>query len=141
MPTPRDLAVLLLVTLATLLGAAGADGHDPDATLREHGVRVYLEQGCGTCHASSAAGTRGPFGPAHDAMAVIAGARVRDGSYRGEATDAAGYVRESIVAPLAYVVPGYAGSYHRMPAYTSLSDRDLNALVAFLANPPPEGRP
>lgn len=141
MPTPRTLAILaLLVAVATLVGYGAAEGDERDARLRARGVDVYLEQSCGTCHALGLAGTRGPFGPPHDAMGVIAAARVLDPGYRGEATDAAGYVRESIVAPLAYVVPGYAGTYHRMPAYTFLNDADLDALVALLSAPPTEGR-
>lgn len=96
------------------------------------GLEVYGAQYCGTCHRLTAAGAQGMFGPVQDAMGVIAGARIGDPNYRGEATSAEAYIRESIVSPRAYLVPGYAITHHHMPAYTALSEADLDALVKML---------
>lgn len=95
------------------------------------GREVYRASYCGACHTLSAIGARGAFGPSHDAMGVIAAARLQDPGYQGAATDAEGYLRESITAPSAYLVPGWSMSSHAMPAY-DLPEQDLNALVTFL---------
>jgi len=63
---------------------------------------------------------------------------VKLNTYRGQARDAAGYIRESIVDPNAYIVPG---PNYRTPdgqsvmpkdVARSLSTRDVDDLVAFL---------
>ena len=127
-----------VVALAVLLGLATSQerpaGGETDAELTARGVTVYLEQGCGACHALKAAGTEGSCAPNHDELPALAATRIADAAYAGEAEDAAGYIRESIVAPAAYMVPDYGFSYHRMPAYDFLSDGDLDALVALLGS-------
>ena len=135
-PRPRHLRPTRLAWwIASLLLVAGSSGvaQDPAASneLVERGRELYLEHHCGACHALAATGSQGFFGPAHDAVAVLAAARIADPNYSGEAATAADYLRESIVAPAAYVVPGYAFTRHSMPAY-DLPENDLNALVAFL---------
>lgn len=117
------------------VAAAAGDAVNPD----ERAIELYRDHGCGTCHAFAAAATTGQFAPTHDAMAPIAAARIQDPGYNGEATDAAGYVRESIVAPGAYLVDGYARTYHRMPAYSFLASEDVDALVNLLMGVPEEG--
>ncbi len=64
-------------------------------------------------------------------MGIIAQARIADPNYAGSADTAAGYIRESIVTPAAYIVPGYAFTRHPMPAY-DIPAADLDALVFFL---------
>jgi nitric oxide reductase subunit C len=100
--------------------------------LLQKGVEIYKQYYCGVCHAFSAADTKGQFGPPHDDLDVIAAARIQEPNYRGKATTAAEYVRESIVDPEAYIVPGYAATPHRMPAYTQLSEQELEALIHLL---------
>lgn len=96
------------------------------------GLELYKMQSCGTCHELKAAGTEGVFAPPHDALGMIAGARIQDPHYHGQATSGEVYIRESIVNPKAYLVPGYGLTYHHMPAYTSLNENDLNTLVQML---------
>jgi hypothetical protein len=52
--------------------------------------------------------------------------------YTGEAMTAEAYLRESIVAPATYLVPGYEHTRYRMPAYINLSEPELEALVQML---------
>ena len=57
--------------------------------------------------------------------------------YGGQAKDAAGYIRESIVTPSAYVVPGpmySANGTSFMPNtyHEALNDEQVDQLVAFL---------
>lgn len=121
---------LVLAVPSPSLGSAQEVPPSNDSTV-ERGRKLYLQRHCGGCHALAAVGAEGFFGPPHDAMGEVAEERVASPDYGGDATDAAGYVRESIVNPQAYVVPGFALTRHPMPAY-DLSEDDLAALVAFL---------
>ena len=136
-------AFCVALALLTLAGAALVQG-DPapfDRAEYERGLAVYLANSCGACHALSSAGTVGFFGPSHEAMGVIAGARVQDPDYGGAAEDAEGYLLESLIDPRAYLVPGFALTPHRMPAYSVLEEADLDALVYFLLQQPPPPDP
>jgi hypothetical protein len=42
------------------------------------------------------------------------------------------YIRESILNPSIYLVEGYEQSRHHMPAFTHLSEADVEALVQML---------
>jgi nitric oxide reductase subunit C len=99
---------------------------------RPAGILVYKQQYCGVCHTFSKAGTKGPFGPSHDGIRATAEERVRSESYTGRATTAAEYLRESIVDPAAFVVPGFASTRYTMPAYSHLTDAEIDSLVALL---------
>jgi len=103
-----------------------------DEALYQRGIELYLANYCGSCHAPEAAETWGSFGPEHDHAATLASQRLQDPNYDGEATTPEEYLRESIVNPQQYFVPTYAGSPHRMPAYTNLSAEEVDALVYLL---------
>jgi hypothetical protein len=96
------------------------------------GLDVYRARYCGVCHALDAADTKGLFGPTHNGLGTTATQRVQDPGYTGKASTAAEYIRESIIDPTAYLVPGYEVSRYRMGAYLMLSDAELDALVEFL---------
>ncbi|CAN5801744.1 hypothetical protein BH24DEI2_BH24DEI2_24320 [soil metagenome] len=146
----RLMGLCLAVSLGTGLASVGKPGTAPTAgeTAKTpveagaeaageadgvtRGLEVYRTQYCGTCHTLKAAGTLGIFGPPHDAIGVIAGARIQDPHYHGEAKTAEAYLIESILNPRVYLVPGYSFTYHHMPAYTALSETDLDALVTML---------
>ncbi len=111
--------------------AGNTHGAATDPSLAE-GVRLYRAQYCGTCHAFAAAGTAGIFGPPHDDMRTIAGQRIRDAKYKGKATTAEEYLRESLLEPGAYRVPGYERTRFLMPAYTNLSETQVDELIRLL---------
>ncbi len=127
--------------VALLIGAAlpvqsdtatrPCDRTDDDALVAA-GLAVFREQYCGTCHTLDTAGSAGMFGPTHNGMCTTAGQRIRNASFTGSASTAEDYILESIVDPLAYVVPGYEGTRYRMPAYAHLSEGELDALVILL---------
>jgi hypothetical protein len=98
----------------------------------EKGIQVYKAAFCGACHTLDVVGAKGIFAPTHNGMATTAAARIADPQYSGEATTAAEYLRESILAPAAYIVPDYAATRHPMPAYTHLPAADVDALVYLL---------
>jgi nitric oxide reductase subunit C len=92
--------------------------------------------GCFTCHSTAAGVTL--VGPSLANIATIAAQRIKDPSYHGTAADAAAYIRESILAPDAFVVPGasYSAAGHSFmpPGFnTSLTARQVDELVAYLS--------
>jgi mono/diheme cytochrome c family protein len=100
--------------------------------LVSRGLEVYREQYCGICHQLDAADTAGRFGPAHNDIGAIADQRIQAPGYAGSATSAEEYIRESLLDPTAYLVPGYEFTSHHMPAYAHLEEGDIDALVQML---------
>lgn len=94
-----------------------------DLPLPELGQRVYQQQGCQACHSLDGSDGVGPtFQNLHGAERQFA-----DGS-SAEADD--NYLRSSILEPGQDIVEGYQNV---MPgSYSSLSERELSALVAFI---------
>ncbi len=91
--------------------------------------------GCAACH-SVAPGVN-IVGPTLAGIASTAAARIKGSDYHGEAKDAAGYIRESIVNPNAHVLTGptySAGGRSLMPpdyAQTMKPDQ-VDRIVAYL---------
>ncbi len=65
-------------------------------------------------------------------MGSAALSRVSEQGYSGAATNAKEYIRESIVDPKAFIVPGYGITSHPMPAYDFLAEDQILALVQML---------
>lgn len=91
--------------------------------------------GCFACH-STAPGVQ-MVGPSVAGVAARAEAIVASPGYTGSATDAEGYIRESILDPNTYLVPGptfSAGGVSFMPQNTEelLSPEQIDQVVAFL---------
>jgi cytochrome c oxidase subunit 2 len=93
------------------------------------GATVFAAQGCGSCHTLSAAKSTGTTGPDLDnlpADAKKAGKPLED------------YIRESIVDPNKYVVPGFSSGV--MPqTYAQLPKDQLDALVQYLVSSTQKG--
>ncbi len=100
------------------------------------GGRLFEGKGtCTLCHNSLGRA------PMLDAIGTNIQARLDDARYEGEASDAEGYLRESLVAPSAFVVTGFgkAGTNDTespMPSTEggsiALSEAELAAVLAFL---------
>jgi nitric oxide reductase subunit C len=95
--------------------------------------------GCFACHSTIAGTTLA--GPSLAGIGSRAGTRVRQADYHGTATDAAGYIRESIDTPSAYLVPGAmysAGGRSFMPDNfrATLTPAQIEQLVAYLLTLP-----
>lgn len=102
------------------------------AELAAAGLQIYKDQYCGICHELDTAQTKGIFGPSHNDMAAVAAQRITDPHYTGSATTSAEYLYESLLEPKKYLVQGYANNRHAMPAYTHLTELQIEALVQFL---------
>ena len=103
--------------VGTLAQATPVAKGDPAA-----GKTLYASNGCAGCHTFKPAASTGKVGPDLDNLAADA-QKANQGSLEQ-------YTAESIKNPGAYVVPGFQNGV--MPAFTSLSDKQLADLVAFL---------
>ena len=96
----------------------------PPAGNATAGKALFSAQGCVACHTFKPAGATAKVGPDLDNLAADA-AKANRGSVEE-------YAAESIKDPTAYVVPGYPSGV--MPSFSSLSDKQVGDLVAFLTS-------
>lgn len=146
----------ILVTGATLPGtdlSIAQSGRDQQGGTQPPGARpvdarsdpIALGQAlfrsasptCAACH--SVAPGVDMAGPSLGGIATTAAQRVGDAAYKGQAKDAAGYIRESIVNPNAHIVPGpmySANGQSFMPTSypQSLKPEQIDQLVAYLSS-------
>ena len=115
----------LLFLCAALAVAATVTSACSEPSAKEpipRGRQVYGELGCGRCHLIDGQG--GHIGPDLSHIGPVAATREPGVSARA-------YIRQSIVDPGAYVVPGYNDVMPRGLAM-HLSKTDLDDLVEFL---------
>src|SRR5262245_14528323 len=135
----RAIAMITSVALAVGVGTLHGNAQGPvgkgDA---RRGAELFGKLPCASCHDITRPWPGGDVGPNLGNIATEAARIVRLPDYRGKAKDAAGYIRESIINPNAYIVPG---RNYRMPDGQSvmpkdfaktLSAKDMNDVVAFL---------
>jgi nitric oxide reductase subunit C len=134
---PRPILVSGSATPGTeaLKGAPPAAASNDPVALGQALFRTTTP-GCFTCHSTAAGVTL--VGPSLANIATTAAQRIKDPNYHGKASDAASYIRESILNPSAYLVPGAsysAGGTSFMPPgfNTSLTARQVDDLVAYLS--------
>lgn len=96
------------------------------------GIRVYRANYCGSCHTLTIANTHGTFGPNHDRAGLDAAQHLELLHYAGSAGTVSEYLLESIIAPSTFYTPGYETTNHHMPAFTHLSEDDIEALIYML---------
>jgi nitric oxide reductase subunit C len=130
----------ILVSGATIPGTAAVGAPPPAAASNDPvalGQALFRKTppGCFACH-STAAGVN-LVGPTLADIANTAAQRIADPGYRGKATDAASYIRESIVDPNAFVLAGptyESGGRSLMPTGfdVALTAQQVDELVAYL---------
>ena len=96
---------------------------DTNMTPAQRGERIYTQQGCFACHSLDGTAMTGP------SFQGLAGSirTFTDGSST-EADD--NYLRTAIVNPAVQIVAGYQALMSGN--YSSLSEEDINALIAFI---------
>lgn len=115
-------------------GARPVDADDDERALGEQVFRSAVPA-CNACH--SIAPGANMAGPTLVGLATRAAEIVASPDYKGQASDARGYIRESIVAPSAHIIPGamYSadGTSFMPTGYDkSLTDEQIDQLTAYL---------
>lgn len=129
--TRRALFALSLVAGLLLFGATGyawsrgESGITRDSGAARSGRDLFLSKGCAACHDIADKDIVAGFDAGPDLSGLAENAALRAGDQPVES-----YVRASILAPDAYVVPGYGGGWG-MPQL-ALTPEELDALVVFL---------
>lgn len=103
-----------------------------------HGKKLFATLPCSSCHDVTHPFPGGEVCPNLGNIATEAARIVQSSDYHGQAKDAAGYIRESIVNPNAYIVPG--SQYHTpqgesvMPKNfgQTLQPTEIDDLVSYL---------
>lgn len=128
----------ILVSGVAQRGLPGIETEPDAADPAGRGQAVFNGAGgCSGCH-SLAPGV--PLvGPSLGGVAARAAERIGAADYTGEASSVEDYLRESIVAPSRYIVPGEnhaaAGRSFMPETYTdTLEPEQIDDLVAYLAN-------
>ncbi len=114
----------LLICACIALPLVSACVEPPATEPIARGRQVYRALDCGRCH--QIAGEGSTIGPELTHVGTVAGTRE-------PGVGAEAYLRESIVSPSAYLVPGYPDV---MPHgfQLGLSQADLDALVTYLTS-------
>jgi len=120
----RRLWTGLAVTAVLAVATGAVHGIDdeplPVASGPVDGRTVFTSRGCGACH-TVAGVSSGQIGPDLTDLDSRAGDRVAG-------LDAYGYIRQSILEPQAFIVPGFGGQMPTLP----LTAAEINAVASFL---------
>ena len=132
---PRPILVSGAAVPAANIGAPPPTARSDDPVALGAALFATVPPGCSACHSTSAGVNL--VGPSLAGIAARAERTIASGDYHGGARDAAGYIRESIVSPAAYLVagPNFApGGQTLMPANfaQTLTPAQLDQLVAYL---------
>lgn len=132
---PRPILVSGASFPGSATGSSSTDAASDDPVALGQALFNETPPACSACH-STAPGVN-LAGPSVAGMATRAAEIVQDPEYTGSATDAEGYIYESIGDPSAYLVPGstYSGggrSFMPDNYQDQLSEEQIQHLVAYL---------
>lgn len=132
---PRPILVSGAAIPGTNVGGAAPQPASDDPVAIGQALFGQAPPGCFACHSTSPGVNL--VGPSLAGIGATAAARIKSPDYKGKATDAAGYLHESILEPSAFVVPGAtfsSGGQSMMPSGfgQSLQPSQVDALVAYL---------
>jgi len=132
---PRPILVTAASPQGITLGTTSAGAASADPVALGDALFRRAPPACFSCHSIQ----QGVIlvGPSLAGIATRAVDLVKSPNYKGSATTLEEYIRESIVNPHAYVVPGQTfsfGGQSIMPPYqTMLKPEEIDQLVAYLA--------
>jgi cytochrome c oxidase subunit 2 len=108
---------------AAVPGGGGAAAKPANAAAL--GKQLFTQNGCGGCHTLAKAGASGTVGPNLDNV-------LADAAKYAKGRSPADYVRQSIVSPNAFVVPGFPRGTMPQNFAQQLTPQQIDALVVFL---------
>ena len=132
---PRPIAVTAASPQGIVLGTKPPEAASADPVALGEALFRRSPPACFSCHSLQQDVVL--VGPSLAGLATRAASIVSSADYKGGAKAPADYIRESIVNPHAYVVPGQTfsvGGQSIMPPYdTALKPEEIDQLVAYLA--------
>jgi cytochrome c oxidase subunit II len=116
--------------VAAYVASAAAKSGDDQGALATAGLaqattgeQIFTAAGCAGCHTFSPAGSNGTIGPDLNDLEAAA-------TKFGKGKPPEDYVRESIVKPEAFIVPGFGNA---MPSFQGrLTDKQIQTLIDYL---------
>jgi cytochrome c551/c552 len=128
----KNIHVLSQADFAKWLAGAKSEAAKAKAEARSTpGLAVFNSSGCGGCHAFKPAKSVGAVGPSlNDVTADYTAAKAAG---KTKASDLAGFIKESIADPNAYIAKGFAPNIMPSTFDKSLSAKQLGDLAAYLA--------
>ncbi len=128
--------VLLSLLVAACGGGSSAANPASGATGNADNGQKLFTSGKGSAPACAGCHSTKPneklVGPSLANISGQAATIIKDPNYKGKAKDPVGYIRESIVDPNAYVVPGFSPNVMPATYGKDLSEQEVNDLVAYL---------
>ena len=131
------LLVLVVLVLAACGGGGGqtvsagpGDATKGQALFEQKTIGKDNLQGCVTCHSTQKDVVL--TGPALAGIANDAAESPKDPAYKGQAKDAAGWLKESIINPDADVADGFQPKVMPQNFKDELTDQQINDIVAYL---------
>ncbi|MDQ5822164.1 MAG: cytochrome c oxidase subunit II [Actinomycetota bacterium] len=118
-------ATAIVMPAAAFDAWASKEGQAQDGGGADAGKAIFASNSCAGCHTLKAAGATGKVGPDLDDLAAQA---------REAAKPLEEFIRESIVKPDAYVQKGYPPNVMPKTYASSLSSKQLDALVQYLVS-------
>ena len=128
----KNIHVLPKAEFAAWLAKAKQEAADAQQAAQANpGQAVFASSGCGGCHAFTPAKTSGNAGPKLDDLSASFDEAKAAG--KTKATDLAGFIKESIVEPNAFIAKGYAPGVMPQEFGSNLSPKQIDDLTAYLA--------
>jgi cytochrome c oxidase subunit 2 len=128
----KNIHVLSKADFATWLATAKKEAAAAKQSATANpGLAVFNSSGCGGCHTFTPASSSGKTGPSLDDVTENFTRAKTEG--KTKATDVAGFLKESIVEPNAYVAEGYSPGIMPGGFGSDLSPKQLDDLVGYLA--------
>jgi hypothetical protein len=135
-PTRTRTATRTPTVTSTATPAAQADSSTQDEIAR--GAKLFHVYLCDSCHYTGLPYPGGLYAPNLGNISQEAERIIHSPEYKGKATNAAEYIRESILEPNVYIVPGK--DYLDKPGVSAMyqnfaqemPESDLDAIVAYL---------
>ena len=115
-PTATGKVELEILEIPSSFGLAGKHSQD--------GKRVF-EKNCAGCHSFKDSGIESISGPDLSEVSTVVDTR-----NSGQGIDE--YIRESVLIPYAYIVPGYEENERQNPCGSLLTESELDLVIEFL---------
>ncbi len=131
----KTVLLLLAFLLLTACGGNTAGNSSTQAGTDSGSVSEYellfAQKGCIACHTAAAETEAEQIGPSLLGLTTRSATTIAESTYTGKAESVEAYIRESILEPEIYLVPGYEPVMP--PTYqASINEQEITDLIQYL---------